>query len=140
VRAVVSRPAPPAAVSALTLDDVQAAIRGSWSAETSDDPEEWSPENPARGQCGVTALAVRDLLGGEILVANVLRDGRRVERHAWNRLASGLTIDLTRAQFAPGYELDGPRVEEPLTASRSPERVQLFASRVRARLGSQAGS
>jgi N-acetylglutamate synthase-like GNAT family acetyltransferase len=80
-----AQPAPAAAVTAATPTDIELAIRESWSSETSDDPDEWSADNPARGQCGVTALLVRELLGGEILVANVVRDGERLERHAWNR-------------------------------------------------------
>jgi hypothetical protein len=99
---------------------------------TSDDPDEWSEENPARGQCGVTALVVQELLGGEILVANVLRDGVRVDRHAWNRLGSGLTLDLRRSQFRRGEELEEPRAGEPILAD--PGRYGLLAERVRARL------
>lgn len=81
------RPIPVAPVDhnvthAFTLVDLEDAIRQSWSRETSDDPEEWSRQNPARGQCAPTALLVRELLGGEILTANVIRDGERIERHA----------------------------------------------------------
>ncbi len=46
-----------------------------WSADTSADPDGWSPENPAWGQCAVTALVVQDRFGG-------------------------IEIDLTRQQFA----------------------------------------
>lgn len=35
----------------------------SWSLESS---SKWSKENAAMGQCGVTALVVNDILGGEI--------------------------------------------------------------------------
>jgi hypothetical protein len=35
-----------------------------WSIESS---SKWSSQNPANGQCGVTALVVNDLFGGEIL-------------------------------------------------------------------------
>ena len=86
VRMLDEQAAPPASIRATTLEETQAAIRAAWGPDTSDDPEEWSELNPARGQCAVTALLVHELLGGEILVANVLRDGRRVDRHAWNRL------------------------------------------------------
>ena len=50
------------------MDDVkkkqiyEALIR-SWSIETS---SKWTIENPAKGQCGVTALVVQDIYGGEI--------------------------------------------------------------------------
>jgi GNAT superfamily N-acetyltransferase len=132
-RPVEARAAPAAAVRALTLGEVEAAIRASWGRDTSDDPDEWSEENPARGQCAVTALLVRELLGGEILVAGVLREGRRVDRHAWNRLDSGVTLDLTRSQFRRGERLEEPRVEEPRLVDRA--RYELLARRVRDRLG-----
>jgi hypothetical protein len=79
-------------------------------------------------------LLVRELLGGEILVANVLRDGRRVERHAWNRLPSGLTFDLTREQFVNGERFGKPSPEVPLLTHRNPERLATMRARVRARL------
>jgi hypothetical protein len=114
---------------ALTLAQLEDAIRGAWSVETSDSPEEWTPELPSRGQCGATAAVVRDWLGGEILIANVLLDGRRAGRHAWNRLPSGLAVDLTRCQFTDGEELEAPRVEEPVTMRR--DSYELLARRVR---------
>ena len=131
VRLLGEREAPPRDIGAATLGEVEAAIRASWGRDTSDDPDEWSTENPARGQCSVTALLVRELLGGEILVANVLRDGRRVERHAWNRLPSGLTVDLTREQFQRGERFGQPSVEEPLLSSRNPERYATLRARAR---------
>jgi hypothetical protein len=126
------------AVRAATLHDVEAAIRAAWGRDTSDDPDEWSPGNSARGQCAVTALLVRELLGGDILVAHVLRDGRRVERHAWNRLPSGLTLDLTREQFVRGEAFGPPAVEEVLSIERHPERYAALRERVLARLGLDA--
>src|ERR1044071_606171 len=124
----------PASLRAATLQEIEAAIRASWGRETSDDPDEWSEENPARGQCAVTALLIRELLGGEILIANVLRDGRRVDRHAWNRLPSGLRLDLTREQFVHGERFGEPAAEEPVLTHRNPERFATLRPRVRARL------
>jgi hypothetical protein len=83
----------------------------------------------------VTALLVRELFGGDILVANVLRQGRRVERHAWNRLPSGVTIDLTREQFVNGESFGEPAVEEPVLLDRNPERYATPRGRVRTALG-----
>jgi hypothetical protein len=134
VRTLDEQAAQPASIRATTLEETQAAIRAAWGRDTSDDPEEWSELNPARGQCAVTALLVRELLGGEILVANVLRDGRRVERHAWNRLPSGLTLDLTREQFVNGERFGEPSPEELLLTHRNPERLATMRARVRARL------
>jgi GNAT superfamily N-acetyltransferase len=131
VRLFLPLPGAPQAVHAVTLAGLEAAIRGSWSRETSADPDEWSPENPARGQCDVTAMLVRSYLGGEILVANVLHEGRRVERHAWNRLPSGVTIDLTRDQFKRDELLGEPAAEEPLGLGDARERQSLLAERVK---------
>ncbi len=125
---------PAAAERAFTLAEVERAIEAAWSAETADDPREWSADNPAKGHCDVTALLVRELLGGEILIANVLLGGERVERHAWNRLPSGLVLDLTRSQFRRGEQFDEPKAGEPLALQRAAERYELFAARVRAQL------
>ncbi len=91
VRSVAAVAAAPGDVAALTLADLEAAIRAAWGAETSADPDEWTAENPSRGQCDATAALLRSYLGGEILVADVVRDGQRLESHAWNRLPSGLS-------------------------------------------------
>jgi hypothetical protein len=133
-RALDERPAPLDRTRATSLGEIEAAIREAWGRETSDDPDDWSETNRARGQCAVTALVLRELLGGEILVANVLRAGVRVDRHAWNRLPSGLTIDLTREQFLRGEQFGEPRVEEPILTHRYPERLATLRERVRSRL------
>jgi hypothetical protein len=125
----------PVAAPAWTLTAVEAAIRAAWGRDTSDDPDEWSEANPARGQCAVTSLLVRELLGGDILIANVVRNGKRIERHAWNRLASGLTLDLTRDQFLAGEAFTEAAVEEPLITHRTPERYETLKARVLAALG-----
>jgi len=129
--------APAGETRAVTLEALEAAIRGAWSLETTDEPENWTPENPAAGQCDVTARVVRDYLGGDFLVAGVVLDGRRVNRHAWNRLPSGLTIDLTREQFRAGELLEAPTVEEQLRTGRNPERYDLLAARVRTTLADE---
>ena len=121
----------------LTLARLEDAIRDSWSAETSDDPAAWSEANPAFQQCDVTAHVVRDYLGGEILACGVVLDGRRVDRHAWNRLPSGLELDLTREQFRGGEQYERPEVVAELgLGATHRERYELLAERVRANLGS----
>ncbi|MEB9972481.1 hypothetical protein P4K82_12925 [Bacillus cereus] len=40
----------------------------SWSIESS---SKWTLNNPAMGQCGVTALVINDLFGGEILMTEL---------------------------------------------------------------------
>ena len=98
-----------------TLADVEAAVRASWSVETCDDVDvpDWSLRNPSRGQCGATALVLQDLLGGDLLVAEVLHpDGSRQGFHAWNALSGGLQVDLTAEQFQAGEVVQAPRVVE----------------------------
>ena len=134
LRELDATPAPEDAVRATTLSAVERAIRASWSAETSAYPDRWSAGNPALGQCDVTALMVRELFGGETVIANVIRSGERLERHVWNRLPGGIAVDLTREQYRDGERFGTPRVEEPLRLARGRERFELFATRVRAAL------
>ncbi|WP_102271686.1 YunG family protein [Cytobacillus massiliigabonensis] len=63
----------------------------SWSIQSS---TKWSVDNPAKGQCGVTALVVNDMLGEEILKTD-LPDGW----HFYNRI-NGKRYDFTRSQFS----------------------------------------
>jgi hypothetical protein len=135
VRELTVEAAPDELTRAVTLSQLEDAIRASWSAETSDRPESWTSDNPAYQQCEVTARVVRDYLGGEILVAGVVLDGQRVDRHAWNQLASGLVLDLTREQFRDGERLEEPAVDDVVRIDRSSERYELLAARVRATLG-----
>lgn len=53
------------------------------------------PDRKPHGQCAVTALVVQDLLGGEILRAEIEGLGS----HYWNLVPWMGEIDLTRAQF-----------------------------------------
>jgi hypothetical protein len=118
----------------LTLQTLERAIRQSWSIETCDptDVPEWTPSNPSRGQCAVTALVVHDLLGGQLLEAEVDRsDGSRQGYHYWNRLP-GFDVDLTREQFA-SHEI----VQDPHLIERQPgipwlaqQQYELFRARV----------
>jgi hypothetical protein len=80
---------------------LELALKNSWSKETSLDPENWTPENPALGQCAVTSVIVNDYLGGEIVWANViLPDGRQVS-HYFNKI-NGIEKDFTKTQFPEG--------------------------------------
>ncbi len=93
--------------------DLEAAIRAAWALDTCDpvDVDDWSEANPSRGQWGSTALTIHDLLGGELLIAEVLRtDGSRQGVHYWNLLPGGTEIDLTREQFASNEVVQEPRI------------------------------
>ena len=83
------------------LHSLKGALTKAWSAETSYDPPSWTQDNPAWGQCAITACIVQDKLGGEIVGADaVLPDGQKIP-HFFNKI-EGRLIDLTREQFPAG--------------------------------------
>jgi hypothetical protein len=124
-----------------TLAQLEEAVRRSWGPDTVDPDDGWSADNPARGHCDVTALVVNDLLGGELLASDVFLGGKRIMAHMWNRLSTGIEVDLTREQFRNGEVLGEP-VAIPRPATIDPthpryhryEKYLVLAARVRARL------
>jgi hypothetical protein len=125
-----------------TLAQLEQAIRDGWGRDTIEDDTRWTADNPSCGQCDVTCLVVHDLLGGDILGAGVFLDGEHVENHMWNRLSSGIEVDLTREQFKRGEVLGEPTVRQrpaefPLDHPRYHryEAYLVLSSRVRTRLG-----
>jgi hypothetical protein len=125
------------------LHEIERAVRASWAVDVCEDPADvarWSPANPARGQCGPTALVLNDLLGGDLCLAEVHRaDGTRQGFHWWNRLA-GVEIDLTREQFGPDEVVQEPRVlaRPPGPMRRGEAEYRLFRERVLAALATPA--
>ena len=80
---------------------LEQAIQKSWSRETSSDPEYWSEDNPAWGQCAVTAVIANDYLGGKIVWAEAKTPSGKGISHYFNYIA-GEEVDLTRGQFPEG--------------------------------------
>ena len=120
----------------VTLSALEAAIRASWDERTSDTPERYDPANRERDQCGHTSLVVHDYLGGDLLHVEVLTDGVVTDHHYWNRLGTGLEVDLTRAQFIRG-ETFGPvdAMARPTDLGEAAQhRYELMRSRVEAAL------
>lgn len=72
------------------------AIEKSWGKDTAyrKDAPYWTPENPSRGQCAITALLVNEYYGGKIY-SGVSDNGIY---HYWN-VINGEKIDLTEKQF-----------------------------------------
>jgi hypothetical protein len=71
-------------------DQVARALRKSWSLSSA---RQWTAENPAAGQCNVTALLVYEFFGGELLKTS-LPEGD----HFYNRIG-GCEYDFTESQF-----------------------------------------
>ncbi len=85
------------------ISDLERALQEAWSLETTSDERRWSAENPAWGQCAVTALIVNDYFGGEVVWANVVIGGEKIS-HYFN-LIDGEEKDLTKCQFPEGTEV-----------------------------------
>ncbi|MFB7178897.1 alpha/beta fold hydrolase [Streptomyces sp. NPDC056257] len=128
-----------------TLADLEAAIRAGWSAETSEpagiSKVPWTPENPAWGQCDITALVVQDLVGGDLVLGEVFHDGRPEGYHWWNLLPGGVRVDLTREQFRRGETVTPGRVVKRPGGrlGRRWEEYQLLRQRVIDKLGPLPG-
>ncbi|MGI9475932.1 MAG: YunG family protein [Hyphomicrobiaceae bacterium] len=69
---------------------VLSALFHSWSIVTA---AQWSPDNPAKGQCNVTALLIHDLFGGVILKTPLAQGD-----HFYNRIDDA-RYDFTSSQF-----------------------------------------
>lgn len=95
-----------------TLADVESAVRTGWGIDTCDpaDRADWHPDNPARGQCGPTALVLHDLFGGALVLGEVRVAGQRTGVHYWNSFGGGVQVDLTRGQFQPDEQVVGGQV------------------------------
>ena len=97
-------------------------LRRSWSVETG---RHWRADNPASGQCGVTALVVQDLLGGEILKTDV--DGAW---HFYNQVG-GKRMDFTMSQFdSPITYDDLPSDRDEALNDCSQEQYELLSRRL----------
>ncbi|MEU8242375.1 hypothetical protein AB0C07_29345 [Actinoplanes missouriensis] len=116
-----------------TVETLEPIVRASWDADTCDPHDlPWRPDNPERGQCGVTALVLHDLLGGDLVMGEVFEDGRKVGHHWWNRLPDGREVDLTAAQFHPTETVTAGRVRHrpPGPPRRCRAQYELLSSRV----------
>ena len=110
------------------LKDLTKALNMSWSAESSFLPEQWSTDNPTRGQCAVTALVVQDYLGGEIIKCDVVGDD---DSHFFNKLTNGTIVDLTKSQFDRSAVFENEQVadrEKILSYPGTRERYDLLKS------------
>lgn len=106
----------------MTPVELYEKLKQAWSLETS---SAWQPDNPARGQCSVTAIAVHDILGGDILKTRTPGG-----THFYNRV-NGVKWDLTISQFdrpIPFEDLPSDRAEA--MADTSPAQYELLRKRL----------
>src|SRR3989338_7379209 len=91
-----------------------AAVKKAWSQETSADRARWTPDNPAWGQCAVTALVVQDFLEGSLKQADLSTSRHprvaSMRSHYFNHVpiesnGSSRDIDFTVNQFDDKKEL-----------------------------------
>lgn len=88
---------------------LRTALKSAWSRDTA---VQWTPENPANGQCNVTAAVVHALFGGDIL-----RTWLSGVWHYYNRI-DGKRYDLTECQFtAPGARFPAPQTYDDQAAT-----------------------
>ncbi len=85
----------------MEFSKLELAIRKAWCRETSASTDKWTKENPAKGQCAVTACIVQDYLGGKVVWANAQLPDGITDSHYFNNI-NGTEIDLTREQFPEG--------------------------------------
>jgi len=88
---------------------LESAIEISWAPETSFYPSRWNSDNPALGQCAVTAILLSELCGLQV-VRGTYRGNRR---HYWNVDEDGNIIDMTLSQFPPGMRFHDEQVVNP---------------------------
>ncbi len=125
-------------MSYLTLVQLEQIIRGEWCAETAWTPSLWTQENPAAEQCFSTAYVVQQLLGGEIVHAEVYPYAEPKHRHAWNRLPSGIEVDLTREQFPADQILLPCELPSELVWKYGGKQAAKLLAKVRSRLEEEA--
>lgn len=81
----------------ISIEKVATALRHSWRDDTCYDASEWTPDNPARGQCVVSSLVINDYFQGDFQKYKVHGDVE--ETHYCNVLWGGVRVDSTGAQY-----------------------------------------
>jgi hypothetical protein len=88
------------------LEEFKGKLMAAWCQATSYYKEQWTPENPACGQCLVSSMLVQDRFGGSLIFADaILPDGTLAEGgHFYNEIG-GKRVDLTESQFPAGTQI-----------------------------------
>lgn len=119
-----------------TPRDLYDALLNVWCAETCAPRmrQSWSPDNPTKGQCSITAFLVQDIFGGEVYGVP-LKDGGF---HCFN-VVDGHIFDLTSEQFGDGKLKYGdcPRQYREIHFAKEEKRLRYerLRSDLKARIG-----
>ena len=106
----------------LGIEELETRLRAAWSAQTS---TKWSAQNPALGQCSVTALAIQRLCGGDILKTETAEGP-----HFYNRI-HGVRRDFTASQFhAPIAYQDLPSDAQEALADTTPGQLAALLAKL----------
>jgi hypothetical protein len=95
----------------VTLEELNEALKLSYSPDNLSNPAGWTPEHPAFGHCSAVVQIAHDLYGGEIYgfwfrsIAKQWGDKVRGS-HFLNVLPDGTRVDLTRSQFPSDFPYD----------------------------------
>jgi hypothetical protein len=102
----------------MNKEKVVDTLKRCWSKRTG---SKWARDNPAQGQCSVTALVIQDHFGGQLLKTKV--DGLW---HFYNKI-DGIVYDFTDSQFTEPilYENEPASREEALSDTSQERYVQL---------------
>ena len=87
-----------------SLSEVLQALQESWSIDSTDDPENWNPSNPSRGQCGMSSLIINDYFGGKLVLWKVFVGEEQDGVHYSNELPDGTPFDSTRLVISFGMQ------------------------------------
>ena len=111
-------------------DEIQSALGKAWSSSTA---SQWTADNPAAGQCNVTALLIHDLFGGDLLKTPLPAGD-----HFYNRI-EGRRYDFTASQFDESIayaDLPASRADAELGATSAQiVALRMAFARCRASLG-----
>lgn len=127
-----------------SINQLEEVLRASWIKDTSYTPEEWSGDNPARGQCAVSALVVQDYLGGKII--RFKADFGDIREKHYANLIEGELVDATRSQYPDDLilgesppDLNGYKSlrERMLSDTNTAERYELLKTRVASQFDNQ---
>lgn len=130
-------------MASVAFTRLESALHAEWGPDTCapEDIPDWTPQNPARGQCATTAVVVHDYYGGDLVRGEVHRGGTQVDFHWWNRLPDGCEIDLTRGQFSAQETVIGRTVvPRPTGSTRLHREYVLLKRRVAENLAADSSS